>query len=150
MSLNSSAFAASDSASASSAGKQLAGDLVQRGQVDRGGKDVVGRLAHVHVIVAVNGVAGEVGDDLVGVHVRGGPGASLEDVDRELLVVLAGGDRVARRGDLLGDVGVEQAELGVDAGGVCLDPAKPADHGHGDALARDREVLNCFRRLRPP
>ena len=37
------------------------------------------------------------------------PGAGLEDVDRELVVVLALGDRVAGRGDPLGQVGVEQA-----------------------------------------
>ena len=47
-------------------------------------------------------VAGEVGEHLVGVHVRGGAGAGLEDVDRELVVVLAGGDRVAGGGDPLG------------------------------------------------
>ena len=41
------------------------------------------------------------------------PEPGLEDVDRELVVELAGGDAVARRGDALRDVGVEQAEVGV-------------------------------------
>ncbi len=54
-------------------------------------------------------VAGEVGEHLVGVHVRGGAGAGLEDVDRELVVVFAGGDGVAGGGDPLGQVGVELA-----------------------------------------
>ena len=58
-------------------------------------------------------VAGEVGDHLVGVHVRGGARAGLEDVDRELVVVLALGDRLAGGGDPLGDVAVEQAEVAV-------------------------------------
>ena len=81
-------------------------------------------------------VAGEVRDHLVGVHVRRGAGAGLEDVDRELVVVLAGGDRVAGGGDPLGDVGVEQAELGVDPRRGGLDPAQPADDGDRDRLAR--------------
>ena len=52
----------------------------------------------------VHGVAGELGDHLVRVHVRRGPGAGLEDVDRELVVVLARRDRVGRRGDPVGEV----------------------------------------------
>ena len=81
--------------------QQVVGHLAQRRQVDGGGEDVVGGLAHVDVIVGVGPVAGEVGDHLVGVHVRGGAGAGLEDVDRELVVVLARGDGVAGRGDPL-------------------------------------------------
>jgi len=47
----------------------------------------------------VDVLAGEVGDHLVGVHVRGGARAGLEDVDRELAVVLAGRDLVGGRGN---------------------------------------------------
>ena len=83
--------------------QQVVGDLAERRQVDGGGEDVVGGLAHVDVVVGVGAVAGEVGDHLVGVHVRGGAGAGLEDVDRELVVVLAVGDRVAGGGDPLGE-----------------------------------------------
>ena len=59
------------------------------------------------MVVRMGLVAGEVGDHLVGVHVRRGSGAGLEDVDRELVVVLARGNGVARLRDLLGKVGVE-------------------------------------------
>ena len=120
--------------------QQVVGRLVERGEVDGGGEDVVRRLAHVHVIVRVGALAGEVGDHLVRVHVRGGAGAGLEDVDGKLVVVVAGGDGVAGGGDPLGVIGVEQAELGVGARGGGLDPAEPADDGRGDRLAGDREV----------
>ena len=80
------------------------------GEVDRRREDVVGGLAHVDVVVAVDLVAGERRDDLVGIHVRRSAGAGLEDVDRELVVVLAGADRVAGVGDRGGEVFVEQAE----------------------------------------
>ena len=49
-------------------------------------------------------VAGEICDHLVGVHIRGGARAGLEDVDRELVVVLALGDRGPGRGDPLGQL----------------------------------------------
>ena len=64
-------------------------------EFDGGGVDVVGGLGEVDVVVGVQagvvafGVAedfqGAVGDDLVGVHVRGGPGAALDDVHDELV-----------------------------------------------------------------
>ena len=57
------------------------------------------------MVVRVDALARERGDDLVGVHVRGRARAGLEDVDRELIVVLAGGDRVAGRRDAPGEVG---------------------------------------------
>ncbi len=115
--------------------QQVVGDLVQRRQVDGGGEDVVGGLTHVDVVVGVGALAGEVGDHLVGVHVRGGAGAGLEDVDRELVVVLARPDRGAGRGDTPGQVAVEQPEGAVGLGGGGLDPAQPADHRHRHRLA---------------
>ena len=69
-------------------------------------------------------------DHLVGVHVRRGAGAGLEDVDRELVVQLAGGDAVGGLGDPGCLVGVEQAELAVHARGGGLD--------RGRASARPR------------
>ena len=42
------------------------------------------------------------------------PEPGLEDVDRELVVELAGGDAVAGGGDAVGEVVVEQPEVGVD------------------------------------
>ena len=121
-------------------GQQVVADLVERGEVDRRREDVVRGLAHVDVVVGMGAVAGEVGDHLVRVHVRRGARAGLEDVDRELVVVLAGGDRVAGGGDPLGDVGVEQPELGVGPGRRGLDPAEPVNDRRRDRLAGDGEV----------
>src|SRR5699024_3554635 len=56
------------------------------GDVGGGREGVVGGLAHVDVVVRVNldaRLLSQGRDDLVGVHVRGGAGAGLEDVDRE-------------------------------------------------------------------
>ncbi len=120
--------------------QQVARDLLERGQVDRRREDVVRGLAEVDVIVRVGLVTGEVGHHLVRVHVRGGARAGLEDVDGELVVVLAGGDRVAGRGDALRDVGVEQVELGVGPSRGRLQPAEPVDDRRRDRLAGDGEV----------
>jgi hypothetical protein len=130
--------------------QQVVGDLVQRRQVDGRRENVVRRLAHVDVVVGVNPVAREVGDHLVGVHVRGGARAGLEDVDRELIVVLAGSHGRRGSGHATGDLAVEQAELTVDLGGGGLDAPQPPDHGHGDPLARDDEVGHRLARLLAP
>ncbi|MEJ7718115.1 MAG: hypothetical protein WKF31_09200 [Thermoleophilaceae bacterium] len=87
----------------------------ERRQVHGRGEDVVGGLPHVDVVVGVHVLAGEAGDDLVGVHVRRGARAGLEDVDRELVVVAAVRHLVGGGGDALGLVGVELSELGVGA-----------------------------------
>ena len=47
-------------------------------------------------------------------------------------------------------LGVEQAELGVHAGGGRLDPAQPARHGCGNRLARDRKVRDRLGGLAAP
>ena len=130
--------------------QQVAADLVQRRQVNGGGEDVVRGLTHVHLVVGVCPVAGEVGQHLVGVHVRGGAGAGLEDVDRELVVVFAGGDRFARLGDPRGHGGVERPELRVRRRRGRLQPAEPADHGNRDPLAGHREVVNGLGGLATP
>jgi len=98
----------------------------------------------------VRSVAGQRRDHLVRVHVRRGARPGLEDVDRELVVVLSGGNGVGGGRDLLGDVRVEQPELGVGAGGGALDPAEPVDHGHRDRLAGHREVGDRLPRLGTP
>ena len=117
--------------------QQVVGHLAERRQVDGGGKDVVRRLSHVHVIVRMDVVAREVRDHLVGVRVRRGAGAGLEDVDRELVVVLARRHRVAGGRDPLADRGVEQAELGVDPRRGGLDPPQPAHDGDRNGLPGD-------------
>ena len=102
------------------------------------------------MVVGVSLVAGERGDHLVGVHVRGRSRAGLEGIDRELVVVLALGDLVAGTGDALGEVGVQQAQLGVHARGRGLDAPEPVDDLVVHRVARDREVLDRLGRLRPP
>ena len=124
---------------------------LQGGQVHRRREHVVRALTEVDVVVRVSAPAvGEGADDLVGVHVRRRARAGLEDVDRELAVVLAGGDRVAGCRDRGGEVAVEQAQFGVRSGRRRLDPAEPVDHTRRDRLAGDVEVLDRFRRLASP
>ena len=126
------------------------GYLAEGGQVNRRGEDVVGRLAHVHVVVRMGVVAREVGDHLVGVRVRRGAGPGLEDIDRELVVVLAGGDLVGGRGDALAEIGVEEAKLGIHPRRRRLDPPQPMDDRHRDRLAGDGKVGDRLRGLLTP
>ena len=91
-----------------SAGSSRCVTLERRADVDRRRDHVVAALAHVHVIVgdarACRGAGGELRDHLVGVHVRAGAGAGLEDVDGKCVVVLAGGDFERGRLDRARDV----------------------------------------------
>ena len=131
-------------------GQQPRALLTQRGEVHGRREHVVGGLAHVHVVVGVHAALREVGDHLVGVHVRRRSRSGLEDVDGELVVVLAGSDLVPGSGDALGQLGVQQAQLGVHAGGRGLDAAQPPDHGGRHRLAGDREIVDGLARLRAP
>ena len=94
---------------------------------------------------------GERGDHLVGVHVRRRAGSGLEDVDRELVVV-AGRPRPAPRPrrDRLGQILVENAELGVDLRRGPLDLGQRPDVRRLQATPGDREVLHGPLRLGPP
>ena len=78
--------------------------------------------------------AGEVGEDLVHVRVGRSAGTGLVDVDRELVVVGAVGDLARRRGDGVGDVRVQQAELGVRLRSGELDERK-GGRGTGAGIA---------------
>jgi hypothetical protein len=64
--------------------------------------------------------------------------------------VLPGGHLVAGARDPLGQLAVQQAELGVHARGRGLDAAEPAHHGRRHGLARNLEVLDRLARLRAP
>ena len=130
--------------------KQLAGDGIHGGQVHRAREHVVGRLAHVHVVVGVRLVAGEVGDHLVRVRVRGRARAGLEHVDRELVIVAALGHLVARAPDSLRQLGVQEPELAVHARGGGLDAAQPVQHRGRHPLAGDGKVLHCLACLHAP
>ena len=71
-------------------------------------------------------------DHLVGVHVRRRARAGLEHVDRELGVVLAGGDRVAGGGDRRPRASASsRPSSAFAAGGRRLDPAEPVDDRAG-------------------
>ena len=128
-------------------GQQLVGRTIERREVHGAGEHVVGGLAHVDVVVGVHAVAGQRGEDLVGVHVRRGARAGLEDVDRELRVVVAGGHLVARARDRVGELGVELAQVGVRPGRGALDAPEPVDDRGGDRLAGDGEVVDGLLRL---
>ena len=83
--------------------------------LDRGRVDVVGRLAQVDVLVGVDVVVlallvaeqleRPIGDDLVGVHVRGSAGAALEHIDHKLIVELASDDFI-RMGAMISAAGL--------------------------------------------
>ncbi len=130
--------------------QQVVRDLVERREMHGRREDVVRGLAHVDVVVRVDVLAGERGDHLVRVHVRGRARAGLEDVDRELVVELARRDPGRGGRDPLRLVAVEQAEVGVRARGGALDAAEPARDRRRDRLAGDREVRDRLRRLAAP
>jgi hypothetical protein len=98
----------------------------QGGDVHGGGEAVVGRLAHVDVVVGVYRVFGaqlaaqqlasSVGDHLVDVHVGLGARAGLPDIQRKLAVELAGDDLIGRGDDGLREGAVQAPGLGVDLG----------------------------------
>ena len=91
-------------------GQQVLLDGHRGRQLERRRDDVVRALAAVDLVVGVDlsalaqAARGQVGDDLVHVRVGRGRRAGLEDVDRELLVVVAIGDRCRSRGDRSRDV----------------------------------------------
>ena len=131
-------------------GQQLARQLRKRRQVHGGREDVVGRLAHVHVIVRMDVITRERRDHLVRVHVRARARAGLEHVDRELIVELASCDPVACRRDALSDVRIKQSKVGVHASCRSLDPPEPTCNGGGDGLAGNGEVRYRLLRLCAP
>ncbi len=111
-----------------------------------GGEGVVGGLRHVDVIIGMyvhTGGLRDGCDDLVGVHVRTGSRAGLEDVDGELIVVLAFGDLVRGGDDCVGLVRVEESEVLVDLRTRCFQQAHCADLGALERAPADREVLDC-------
>ncbi|KAI3478944.1 hypothetical protein L1887_59065 [Cichorium endivia] len=130
-------------------GDEVVGDLGDRGDVHGGGEGVVGGLAHVDVVVGVDGVLaaelaaedldGAVADDLVDVHVGLGARAGLEDDEGEVGVELAGDDLVGGLADGVSDLGVE-TELLVDGGGGLLEHAKGLDERLGHALLGSANV----------
>ena len=72
---------------------------------------VVGMHRRSRSALAAEQLDRPVGDDLVGVHVRRGAAAGLEDVDDELAVERAVDDVLRGADDRAGEVLVEQPEL---------------------------------------
>ena len=66
-------------------------DCLVGGNMNRGGEHVIRGLGSVHMVIGVNFAAlkasGQGSDDLVGVHIRGSPRASLENINRELVIM---------------------------------------------------------------
>ena len=128
---------------------QLLLDGGARGDVDGGRDDVVRRLAEVDVVVGVDArVAGFVQkavgprrDHLVRVHVGGGAGAGLVDVEHELVVPVAARDLGGGPGDRPRDVVVHVPQVAVDPRGRFLDQAQRLDEAASETLAADGEVL---------
>ncbi len=112
-------------------GGNQARQLGEHGEADGGGDGVVGRLPHVDVVIGVDRLVtaffsaqrdvGEVGDDLVAVHVVAGAGAGLETVDDEFLAILAGEDLLAGGDDGVALLFGQPAGLAVGARGGELD-----------------------------
>ena len=134
-------------------GQERLGQRQHGRHVHHGREHVVGRLAAVDVVVgmdrllaarhAARELDGAVGDDLVGVHVRLGAGARLEDDERELLVPPSRDHLVGRARDEVGLVGRQLAERAVGERRRLLHDTESADHTAPpvEPAAPDREVL---------
>src|SRR5699024_2786350 len=111
----------------------------------RRGEDVVGGLGGVDVVIGVHrgGLgAGQGGDDLVGVHVRGGARAGLEHVDREVVIELARDHAFGGGLDGFGALCIEDVQLAVRLRGGVLDLSQGGDVVAGEHAVGDLEVLH--------
>jgi hypothetical protein len=126
-------------------------------EVYRRGDDVVRGLAHVDVVVGVDRLPGAelaapdldraVRDDLVGVHVRGGPGPGLEDVEDELVVQVALHDLLRRLDDVVPEALVQKPQLVVGVRSFELDRPQRLHEAARLAQVADREVVEGAPRL---
>src|SRR3989454_5406595 len=89
-------------------------------------------------------------DHLVRIHVRRGPAAGLEDVQREMAVQFAVHHLLARLDDRLADFVVEQSEFHVRLGARHLDQAESIDEPPAEADSADWEVFDRSLSLNPP
>ena len=130
--------------------QQLVDDLFRAGNVHGRRIGVVGRLAHIDVVVGVNRLlrshlAAEhfdcpVGDDFVGVHVRLGAGAGLPDDEREMLVEFAVDHFLGGSDDRVADGRIKALQFHVGAGGGLLDDAECAYDRQGLLFPADLEI----------
>ena len=141
-------------------GQQFVGQRIHRRQVHRSRKDVVARLALVHVVVGVHQAAfptrateqftRPVGQYLVDVHVGLGARAGLPDHQRKLLFMRASHHFIASRHDGRGAGGIQQTQAVVHIRAGTLDLGQRPDEFRGHAFARDGKVLQRALGLRPP
>jgi hypothetical protein len=132
-------------------------DAAQCGNVQRGGKDVVRALPHVHMIVRVHQrmiaalaaeqLDGAVGDHFVGVHVGRRAGSRLKHLDDELIVEASRGDFQRRLFDRLARLFGEQAQRHVRARGRRLDVSERGEKAPREAVAGDGKVGRRASRL---
>jgi hypothetical protein len=125
-----------------------------------GGIGVVGRLAHVDVIVGMDRLLGAlhpahhldgaVADHFIGVHVGLGARAGLPHHQREMVVQLAVDHFLGGLDDGLADRLVQAAQRHVGLGGGALDDAQGADDGQGLLFPADLEIAQAALRLRAP
>ncbi len=118
--------------------------------VHRRGEGVVGRLAHIAVVVRVDRgfrahlaaqhFDGAIGDDFVGVHVGLGAGAGLPDDEGEVIVELALDHLLGGGDDGLAEIGVHFAERHVGLGGGPFDDPEGAHDGGGLGFPADFEI----------
>lgn len=90
---------------------------------------------------------GHTGNDLVRIHVRARARPGLEHVDRELLVMSAGGNLASDTTDHRSHVSIQQAEFGIDHGCGGLDACQRANERSWQAQATDREISHGPLRL---
>ena len=129
----------------------------QGGQPHGGGKDIVGGLPHVDVVVGMDhGVPatrlseefqGPVGEHLVDVHVVRGPRPRLVHVHRELLVPAAADDLPRRRPDGVPDGRAQPAQRHVRLSGRQLHLGRGDDQRRVRAQPADRKILHRAHRL---
>ena len=132
-------------------GQQSHVDLAHGGDVHRRGEAVVGRLAHIHVIVGMNRLLaaalsrqdfiGAPGDDLVGVHVGLRSGAGLPDHQRELFVKLARRHFARRLHDRTAQLGPQIAERHIGFRRRLFQQSEGVDENRGHAFAPNAEIL---------
>ena len=113
---------------------------------------VIGVDERVVTLRVTSDLEGTVRDDLVGVHVRRGPRAALDDADGELVVESPALDLFARGVDEVGSLVVERTDLGVGSGCCLFDAGEGADEVgvNGDGAAGDGEVLIRASRVHSP
>ena len=133
---------------------------LHRGQVHSGGKDIVARLALVHIVVGVHQaplaarsaqqLAGAVGQHLVHVHVGLGARAGLPYHQRKLLQMAAFNHLVGRRHNGRGRGGIQQFQRIVHIGAGALDLGQGTNQLRRHALARNIKMLQRALGLRAP